>query len=172
MEPASAAKGRGQRDKAAARDRFRVQENKTRERWVPIFPEVRPYLEAAYEQAPPGATHVITRYRSSEANLRTQFQRIIRRAGETPWPKLFHNLRASRETELAAEFPIHVVCAWIGNSPAIAAKHYLTVQDSDFAKATQKAAHSGAMPKEMKGNNCSVPPPKHWKNPSIPFHVL
>jgi hypothetical protein len=69
--------------------------------------------------------------------------RIIRRAGLTPWPKLFHNLRASRETELAAEYPTHVVCAWIGNTERIAAKHYRQVTDDDFAQA-QGGAESGA----------------------------
>ncbi len=52
-----------------------------------------------------------------------------------PWPKLFHNLRASRETELAESFPLHVVCAWIGNSQPIAAKHYLQVTDEHFERA-------------------------------------
>ncbi|HUT09601.1 MAG TPA: hypothetical protein VMY42_03825 [Thermoguttaceae bacterium] len=44
-------------------------------------------------------------------------ERLIRRAGLTPWPRLLHNLRASRETELAAEFPLHVVIRWLGNAP-------------------------------------------------------
>ena len=66
--------------------------------------------------------------------------RIIRRAGLKPWPKLFHNLRASRETELAADFPIHVVCAWIGNSALIAAKHYLQVTDDYFERAAKSDA--------------------------------
>ena len=30
------------------------------------------------------------------------------------WPKLFQNLRSRRETELAEQFPMHVVCSWIG----------------------------------------------------------
>ena len=47
---------------------------------------------------------------ASVPNLRTQLMRILRRAGVATWPKLFHNLRASRETELAATFPLHVVC--------------------------------------------------------------
>ena len=58
-----------------------------------------------------------------------------------PWPKLFQNLRASRETELAAEYPLHVVCAWIGNSALTAQKHYLQVTESDF----ERAAKSGAV---------------------------
>src|SRR5262249_25490920 len=110
------------------------------ERWVPLFPELRPYLEEAFERAAPGAVYVITCRRSNAANLRTRLMRIIRRAGLTPWPKPFQNLRASRETELAESFPMHVVCAWIGNSQLIAAKHYLQVTDEHF----RRAAESGA----------------------------
>jgi hypothetical protein len=76
--------------------------------------------------------------------LRTQLLRIIKRAGLAPWTKAFRNLRASRETELVASFPIHVVCAWIGNSQRIAVKHYLTVTEADFAQATGRAAESAA----------------------------
>lgn len=126
------------------RNRFRVDSPKTGERWIPIFPELRPYLEECFDLAREGAIHVITRHRDSNANLRTTFTRIIRRAGEKPWPKLFHNLRASRETELAASYPIHVVCEWIGNTAAIAAKHYLTVREEDYQRATQGGAESGA----------------------------
>src|SRR5262249_23451502 len=68
-------------------------------------------------------------------NLRTQFFRILRRAGVQPWERLFHNLRASRQTELADQFPLHVVTDWIGNSPDIADRHYLKTTDQHFEKA-------------------------------------
>jgi hypothetical protein len=68
-------------------------------------------------------------------NLRTHLQRIIRKAGLEPWPKLFQNLRSTRETELAEQFPIHVVCRWIGNSQPVAARHYLQLTDEHFARA-------------------------------------
>ncbi|MHB1421853.1 MAG: hypothetical protein ACYC3I_01390 [Gemmataceae bacterium] len=92
-----------------------------------------------------GTVSIINRYRNTNQNLRTQLQRICKRAGVTPWGKPFHNLRASRETELAASFPLHVVCAWIGNSAAIAQKHYLQVVDADYDKAAGSAAKSGAV---------------------------
>ena len=63
--------------------------------------------------------------------------KIIERAGLKPWPKLFQNMRASRQTELEETFPTHVVCKWMGNSPKVAQKHYLQVTDSHFEKATQ-----------------------------------
>ena len=106
-------------------------------RVIPIFPELLPFLRGVFERAEPGVPHVITRYRDATQNLGTQFRRIVRRAGLDPWPKLFHNMRASRETELAEDWPSHVVCKWIGNSRRIAMEHYLQVTDEHFAKAVQ-----------------------------------
>jgi len=122
------------------------------QRIIPLFPELRAPLLECFELADEGAQHVITRYRDSNQNLRTQLNRIIGRAGLEPWPKLFHNLRATRETELTATYPLHVVCAWIGNSEKIAQKHYLQITDTHFANAStgpsdapdEKAAHNPA----------------------------
>ncbi len=41
-------------------------------------------------------------------------------------------------TELAERFPIHVDCEWIGNSQAVATKHYLQTTDEHFAKAIKE----------------------------------
>jgi len=108
-------------------------------REVPLFPELRTALTEAFEQAKPGSVYVIERYRSADQNLRTQFLRILRKAGVSPWPRLFHNLRGTRETELARDYPLHVACKWLGNSPKVAQKHYLQIVQADFDKATQKA---------------------------------
>lgn len=56
-------------------------------------------------------------------NLRTQLERLVARAGLEKWPRLFHALRASRETELARDYPLHVVTAWLGNALRIAMRH-------------------------------------------------
>jgi len=104
-------------------------------RMMPLFPELLPHLREVFEAAEPGTEYVITRYREHNCNLRTQLERIIKRAGLQPWPKLFQNLRSTRETELAERWPVHVVCAWIGNSRAVAQKHYLQVTDEHFAQA-------------------------------------
>ena len=113
-------------------------------RIIPIFPELKPILMEVFEQAADGAEWVIARYRDTNANLRTQLNRIIARAGLEPWPRLFHNLRSSRQTELAETFPIHVVCAWLGNSRAIATDHYLQITDDHFARAIKEPSHSAA----------------------------
>jgi integrase len=105
-------------------------------RQIPVFPELRSYLEEVFDQAEPGTEWLITRYRGG-INLRTALQKIIRRAGLNPWPKPWQNLRATRETELAETFPIHVVCQWIGNTEAVAKKHYLQTTDEHYLKATE-----------------------------------
>ncbi len=106
------------------------------ERIIPLFPEIREPLLEVFEQSPVGGSDaVIGRYREG-ANLNPHFRRIIRRAGVPVWPRTWHNLRASRQTELAATFPLHTVCAWIGNTKAVAMGHYLQVTDADWARAT------------------------------------
>jgi integrase len=114
------------------------------ERIIPLFPEIREHLQAVFDAAPVGSENVIGRYREG-ANLNPHFRRIIKRAGLTPWDRTWHNLRASRQTELAATFPLHTVCAWIGNTKAIAAGHYLQVTDADWTRATG-AAEAAANP--------------------------
>lgn len=119
-------------------------------RIVPLFPELKPYLDQAWVEAKDKAEFVVTCRRDTNTNLRTRFLKIIERAGLKPWPRLFHNLRASRQTELTAQFPLHVVCEWIGNSALIADKHYLQVTDDHYADASrlvtskQSGAKSGA----------------------------
>ena len=74
------------------------------------------------------------------ANLRSKMTRLLRRAEVSGWPRLFHSVkfqegRAIRQTELQREFPLHVVCSWLGNSSRIAQQGCLLVTEDDFAKA-------------------------------------
>lgn len=132
-------------------------------RVVPIFPELRPYLDEAYfELGDSPSEFVVTKIRDSESNLRTTFQKIVKRAGLTPWPKLFQNLRASRQTELENSFPTHVVCKWMGNSPKVAQRHYLQVLDSHFEKAVQNPVQQASV---MPRNAPLCAPPGHEKTP-------
>src|SRR5262245_23681304 len=108
-----------------------------------MFPELRLYLEEAFNLAGEGANHVVTRYRDPKCNLRTQLLRFIGRAGVAPWGRLFHNLRSSRQTELTEQYPVHVVAHWLGNSPRTSAQHYLQVRDSDYERAAKSGADRG-----------------------------
>jgi hypothetical protein len=115
-------------------------------REVPLFPELLPHLQAAFDAAEPGTEPVITRYRRLNQNLHTQLRRILWRAGIDTWPRLFQNLRASCDTDLAARFPAHVCARWLGHTPQIAAKHYLQVTDTDFVQAAGLVSDAGRAP--------------------------
>ncbi|HSW45110.1 MAG TPA: phage integrase SAM-like domain-containing protein [Phycisphaerae bacterium] len=104
-------------------------------RRVPIFPELMPFLLAAFNDDRADREWVIGRYRSTRANLRTQFTRYIRRAGLQPWPRLWHALRAGRQTELCQSFPVKAVCEWLGNSALVASRHYLMTTPADWERA-------------------------------------
>ena len=80
-----------------------------------------------------------SRDRDASQNHRTQLEHIIRRAGLEAWPKLFQNLRRTRQTELEDVFPSHVVFAWFGNNDSVARKKYLQVTNDLFRQALQKA---------------------------------
>ena len=120
-------------------------------RIIPIFPELYPYVREVFEQAPEESTYVITRYRDEYTNLRTHFLRINRKAGLQPWAKPWHNLRSTRQTELVETHPIHVVCAWLGNSRAVAQEHYLQLTDAHFDSAAHKAAHGDDSSRPLQG---------------------
>ncbi len=127
-------------------------------REIPLFPEILRELLEVQERADSGEEFVIARRRqTTDANLRRRMAHIVRKAGIKPWPKIFHNLRASRQTELEDLFPSHVVCQWLGNSPDIARDHYLQILPSHFEKAlipcVQKATQQ---PQELAGNDAKA----------------
>ncbi|MFM8892549.1 MAG: tyrosine-type recombinase/integrase, partial [Planctomycetia bacterium] len=117
-------------------------------RVVPIFPEMRPYLEQAYREREPGQELVVPRAHGAP-NLGTEADRIVTRAGIQPWEKTFVNLRGSRSDELERDYPAHVVDAWMGNSSRVRRRHYLKVTEADFERAAgypaQNPAHSAAV---------------------------
>jgi len=105
---------------------------------VPLFPELREELALLFEsEVSVGKEFVITRYRDPErTNLGTQFGRIVLLAGIEPIEKPFTNMRASRSTEIYAEFGAFLESKWIGHSSKIAKDHYLQVREEDFERAT------------------------------------
>jgi integrase len=119
-----------------------IRSTKTGVRRIPLFPELLQPLRDVFD---PEARFVLQRHRG---DVRSSLSSLIGRAGIEPWPRVFHSLRASRESELANEFPIHVAAAWIGNSVKVAAKHYLKVtpeqmEQAKGGKGRARVAHSG-----------------------------
>lgn len=156
------------------RGRLRVNSPKTEHhpggesRVIPLFPELKRPLEDSWELAEPGTEFIIDKHRNPGANLRTQLLRIMERAGVKAWPRLFQNMRASRETELTRSHPLHVVVAWIGNSASIAAKHYLQVTDSDFESAVNAAQNAAQSAHATERRESQVATAAHEKTPFLP----
>lgn len=80
---------------------------------------------------------VISEYRDTAANMRTQLRRIIFRAGLPEWERTFQNLRASASTDIEAEFGRAVEAAFVGHSERMALKHYLQISDNVFDRASR-----------------------------------
>lgn len=118
-------------------------------RVIPLFPELLEPLRELFELAEPGDTWVIPMLRQKSGNVRTPLQKMLLRAKVEPWPLLWNSMRSTRETELAATFPIHVVCEWMGNTVAVASRHYLKASDEDF----QRASRAEDSPKPIATNN-------------------
>lgn len=122
-------------------NRFIVRASKTAHlenggiRELPIFADLRPHLTAYLREHPTKTGLIFPRTYSHETNLREKFERYILKAGIPLWPRLFQNLRSSVETELSKTHSIQTACAWLGNSPNTAMKHYLQVLDEDFNRA-------------------------------------
>lgn len=115
-------------------DRIRITDTKrTSERFLPIFPELADHLESIRGLSESTIATL------SPSGITSRFEQLLREAKITPWPKLWHSMRASRETELIREFGITTACLWIGNSPTVAAKHYAQVSPDDWQRATTKS---------------------------------
>lgn len=102
-------------------------------RMIPIVPELMPHLAEMWDATAVSELYVFARLRYK--SLVTQAEKIIEKAGAARWPRLWQNLRSSCQTDLERRHPGHVVCAWMGNTPEVARKHYLQVTDEDFRAA-------------------------------------
>jgi len=113
-------------------------------RIIPLWPQLREHLDAAFFAPERDASPYVVDERFRQAaigkdgnwrnvNLRTTFEKIVARAGVPKYPRIFHSLRASRQTELAETEPAFRVCAWLGNSEDVARDHYY-LTSADQAK--------------------------------------
>lgn len=127
------------------KERFKVYKPKVKQhshkryREVPIFRELRPWLEKAFELADPGAVYVCPALQSSTGQAFTsRLKKVLRRLKIEPWPRILQNLRATRSNEVEREFGGKCESAWIGHSQKVAQENYLVASDSDYVRATSK----------------------------------
>lgn len=109
------------------------------ERTIPIFADLRPYLEDVWNLVKPGvdvplSSPIIASYHGRGIPW-TVLKKIVQKAGLTPWPKLFHNLRGSMATDIAKAFGPNVESHWIGHTEKVARTNYLLPTPADIAAA-------------------------------------
>jgi len=147
------------------------------QRTAPIFARLRPYLDEAWEAASEGQTHVIPEglylpaangsHGWNGCNLRTTFEKIVRKAGMEVWPRPFHNLRASCESDLVREYPIPTICKWLGNTVAAATRHYVDVSDEDVRRAAGLASEAVQNPVQHSHAPPGNAPQQETTNPGL-----
>lgn len=141
----------------------RRRENK-RWRTIPLFPEIRQLLEQCRQDDGP----IFKRPDITATALRNRVERLCIKCGIVPWPKIWQNMRSTRETELLDQgYPIHVVCQWIGNSPAIALKHYTQVAKEHVTRAVAGQCSEMQLISASEPNtadNLTAPPPANQRH--------
>jgi len=116
-------------------------------RVVPLFPEIEKELLKLHLEAKPKEEYVFPNLRA-DSNLRTTLEKIILRAGVTPWPKLWQNLRSSAATDLARSIPSHIAASICGHTEEVAKENYWKVGEEDLDRTMEKLStiHSKMSP--------------------------
>ena len=107
-------------------------------RVVPLFPELKSELETLFfVPESQGKEFVITRYRDVDQGLAAPFATITKRAGLSEIPSPFINMRRTRSNEVRKRWGAALESEWIGHSEQTANDHYLVIEDSEYAEASQ-----------------------------------
>ncbi len=77
-------------------------------------------------------------------------------------------MRSTRETELAAEYPLHVVTAWIGNSVNVAMQSYLQLTEDYYKRAANRGAQGLQNPVQQASAADRTEPHEQQKTPEKP----
>ena len=126
-----------------AENRFLVRSPKTerheghRERIVPLFPALRVELDRLFFSLDETDENefVIEHYQRTYWNVYTPFEKIANLAGLGTIVCPFVNMRRSRSNEVEREFGSKKESLWIGHSEKVMVKHYLVLEDDDYAEA-------------------------------------
>jgi integrase len=113
-------------------------DSKTGYRVVPLFELARKELAILFEEAESGQPYIFMRARASAATTwRNWLLSAIASAKVEPWPKIYHNLRASLRSDLKTRFAASTLNAWFGHSTRVAEEHYEMVGNEDWEKAKE-----------------------------------
>ena len=68
-------------------------------------------------------------------------KRKIQKLGVEPWPKIFQNLRVTRENELllSGEYRPEAIHAWIGHTEETYKSNYFEITDDDYVAKSERS---------------------------------
>lgn len=96
------------------------------QRNVPIFKEIQLEVNVLKLSVSHRQGYLMPSLADESAQLlRKKMLQIVKRAGLTPWQRLFHNLRGSRANELFRRFNVFDASRWVGQSVKTAAAYYV-----------------------------------------------
>lgn len=139
------------------------------ERIVPLFPEIERELTDLQEVSGMTSVYVLPNIRLT-TNVHPTMTRIVERAGLKPWPRLWQNLRASRATELEAQFGGSKAATICGHAEKVAQDHYwMTTAEDITAMASVDSVHLLSMKATKDGcNGLQAVSLAHEKTPGFP----
>jgi integrase len=121
-------------------------------RRVPIAPRLQAVLLEAYSRSIEPDGFILPTLRT-HTNPGMRLARAIKTAKIKPWPRPFHTLRASCETDWYEAEGLASAAAYAGNSPRMATAHYIRPTDASFRRAAGGGGPDGERPPEI------APPP-------------
>ena len=111
--------------------RIRIREHKTKERYLPIFPELRPHIFDNYD---PNRKRFIWRFSPTNSNLRKPLLTLLEKAGIDPWPRFSHKLRASCQTDLInSRYPALQVRRWLWVIPKPSCRNIIWLKPTSYS---------------------------------------
>lgn len=100
-------------------------------RVIPLVPIIERELKKLRKESPEDESYII--WQNRRKGFDSGFRKILFSAGLEPWPKLFQNMRSSRENDLIeAGYPAHIVGQWQGHTRKVQEQHYLQMSDVYF----------------------------------------
>ena len=109
-----------------------------RERVVPLFAELRTELKRHFSiDGTESNEFVIQGLQGTDWMLYAPFQKIARNAGLGEIKRPFDNMRTSRSNEIRRRWGETKESLWIGHTKEISKKHYLDLDDKEFAEAAE-----------------------------------
>jgi integrase len=104
---------------------FRVgSQKKNSQRDIPIFEELMPFLDDAWDLAPKGEPLIFFDLQITRAALMSRMEVLCRKTGIPLWKRPLNNLRGSAERDMCRALPYDEYAAIIDHTPETAAKHY------------------------------------------------